>query len=354
MLPSAASSCQTFYLTGQVTIQHRAVAWHALGSCSTTRLHLQVAACSTVVPPVSSCAEPAAKLGVQMPMDGQDRCQSRIAAADGNHQDTVKRWRVDSPWACPACGNKTTTAAKLLQHMHKCCGDLLLQISAPLQHPFCQVVSSQSLQQCGSNQLQDWQHQRRQQRKQQRSQQQSQQVQYQEQESASGTIHALEQRRQQHIGHVQQLIAAAAEQEQVLRMRVLCLLYVAAPGNGVPPIVAAVPAVAGGANASEDGDSPGTDDDSTCESPSFPTTDQAAGDRGESRQRAAAGRQAALQQRQRRRGRAAAALRTPQQIADLLQLPYNRYIIVMQQRDRAMQPEDVIVPAGAEAAVGGA
>lgn len=141
-------------------------------------------------------------------------------AAEPSSSPAKRQKRVDWEWKCPACSNRLRTGPRLLQHMQKCCGDLLPS-------PYSMAVIDSLL-------VAEQQHQ------QQRTQ------------SMANTNQPDE-------SDMQAVVTAACQQEHTLRMRALHLRFIDADSKqpSVAAPAAAAAAEAGG-GAEEDEEPPDT------------------------------------------------------------------------------------------------
>eukprot|EP00878_Enallax_costatus_P009451 GHUV01009876.1.p1 GENE.GHUV01009876.1~~GHUV01009876.1.p1 ORF type:complete len:458 (+),score=141.47 GHUV01009876.1:373-1746(+) len=256
-------------------------------------------------------ARTAAQQGKPLAQQDRDLAASRKDATMSAGVSPAKRRRTQWDWECPACSNKFNAGVRLLQHMNKCCPDLVIR----------QQQQQLAQQQQPTHTLQE--------------------------QTASGLITLA--------GHpppavaavddvgdtaVRQLLAVAAEREQALRMRVLQLQFVADPGGGVPPVAAASPSTVAAANTSMEGqlqtaDNPdeGAADESedldstllTRVQPhaSFRLNGTATGVSVSLQHQS--DEKGAVQQKSNRWKSERQPLRSPQQIADILRLPMPRY-----------------------------
>jgi len=240
-----------------------------------------------------------------------------------SHRNIERVRRCDSTWVCPACSNPTPSAAKLVQHMRKCCNDLLLHFIREQQlqqQPLLNV--EQQHHQCITEavQISPLQHQ---------EQQQQQQVVQSDDSCANADIWTDD--------VVLQMLAVTAVQEQTLRRLVLRLQFVrdahvqeAAACTALESSDAADAADCD--ESDEDDDGPAADHPAPlpqttvaadvivrCQGAAMASKSAAAAAAAASATTAAAG------SRRRRRGKVLVVLRTPDQIAQALQLPLNRW-----------------------------
>lgn len=235
---------------------------------------------------------------------GQSSASLNDQATSSGSPGKLRRTQWD--WECPACSNKFNAGVRLLQHLNKCCPDLM----------------AQQQQQYSIDWLQEGQ------RQQPGSSTSTPASQLSQPAAAFGGVTSTA---------VRQLLAAAAELEQALRMRVLQLQYVADPGGGVSPVTATAAATtAAAAGMSKDAqdhtqDRSEADMDDDVEdfaSDAGPVqsdvqcSGQAAGHISHSQHHNNGG--GAGQHNRNRRKAPRQPLRTPQQIADVLELPMPR------------------------------
>lgn len=209
------------------------------------------------------------------------------AAENGSGAPRGKRSkRTDSyAWCCPACGNKFAAAARLIDHMAGCCADLLPSKQQQQQQHSAPAAAADA---AGADLA-----------------------------AGSGVSCSDE--------GMQQQLAAAAEREQALRMRVLRLMHVADPGGGVAPVLRGNAAGGEAVDADADDESDCSDDEDAVAA----TAETAVGSGGgsaacsEAAAPGAAGSGGKTYKRRRRQARP--PLRGLQQLMDILQLPRNRW-----------------------------
>lgn len=215
----------------------------------------------------------------------QQQLGASIVEAGGMPMGKRRKRTAAYPWTCPACGNKFPLGVKLVDHMAGCCADLLAAYRQQPQQQQCDIqnrAAAAAAAQAGGH-------------------------------AAAGLPWA--------DAELQQLVAAAADQEQALRMRVLRLLHVADPGAGVAPVQ---PSEVAAATTGDDDD--GLDDSSSDGTAAAAPGDNSCGSAAEAAGGAAAGDRAHSQNNKHCR-QPRAPLRTPQQLMDILQLPRNRYAL---------------------------
>lgn len=267
----------------------------------------EVSAIGTAAPPgdVAPSAAAAQKKTTRSTAQRQGQSLANLNNISTSSGSSGKLRRTQWDWECPACSNKFNAGVRLLQHLNKCCPDLLAQQQQ--QHSIDWLQEGQR-QQPGSS----------------TSTPASQLLQ--PATALGGVTDAA----------VRQLLAAAAELEQALRMCVLQLQYVADPGGGVPPVTATAAATtAAAAGMSKDAQghtqvqSAADIDDDFEDFASYAgpvqldaqCSGQAAGHISHSQHHNGGG---AGQHNRNRRKVERQPFRTPQQIADILELPMPR------------------------------